>query len=255
MPRTVPKLWKNWARNQTCAPVAQESPASESELVDIVKTAAAAERRVKVVGAGHSFTGIACTDGHLVDLTELHRRCSNTTRRARHGHGPGGHPAAEAVRRARSARARAREHGRHRLPVDRRCDLDRDARDGYALRQHLESHRRTAAGHCRRFGARVLDRDPTPTSSRSPGSGSARSASSRRSRCSACPRSGCTRSRQPMPVDDVLNDFDGFMNSTDHVEFYWVPHTRWALTKRNTRTQESAKPRARSRRSTSTTSC
>jgi L-gulonolactone oxidase len=50
---------------------------------------------------------------------------------------------------------------------------------------------------------------------------------------------------EAMPVDDVLADFDGFMTSTDHVEFYWVPHTRWALTKRNTRTQEPARPRSR----------
>ncbi|HET7722749.1 MAG TPA: D-arabinono-1,4-lactone oxidase, partial [Acidimicrobiales bacterium] len=53
---------------------------------------------------------------------------------------------------------------------------------------------------------------------------------------------------EAMPVDDVLADFDGFMTSTDHVEFYWVPHTRWALTKRNTRTQEPAVPRPAARR-------
>src|SRR3954464_1172925 len=73
MPRPVPKLWKNWARNQACAPFAQERPASESELVEIVKVAASGERRVKVVGAGHSFTGIACTDGHLVELSDYGR--------------------------------------------------------------------------------------------------------------------------------------------------------------------------------------
>src|SRR5205823_7053870 len=50
-----------------------------------------------------------------------------------------------------------------------------------------------------------------------------------------------------IPVDDVLHDFDGFMNSADHVEFYWVPGTRWALTKRNTRTDEPAVPRGRRR--------
>ena len=56
-----------------------------------------------------------------------------------------------------------------------------------------------------------------------------------------------------MPVDDVLGDFDGFMNATDHFEFYWVPHTRWALTKRNTRTQEPAAARARGEGVSSTT--
>ena len=77
MPRKVPKLWTNWAGNQACAPYAQERPASEADLVQIVKTAAANERRVKVVGAGHSFTGIACTDGHLVDLSSYGRVLSH----------------------------------------------------------------------------------------------------------------------------------------------------------------------------------
>ena len=35
------------------------------------------------------------------------------------------------------------------------------------------------------------------------------------------------------------------MSSADHVEFYWVPHTGWALTKRNRRTDEPAQPRGR----------
>jgi L-gulonolactone oxidase len=35
------------------------------------------------------------------------------------------------------------------------------------------------------------------------------------------------------------------MSSADHVEFYWVPHTGWALTKRNWRTDEPAEPRGR----------
>src|SRR3954470_24558264 len=73
VPRKVPKLWSNWAGNQTCAPPAQERPTAEADLVEIVKDAAAHERRVKVVGAGHSFTGIACTDGHLVDMTDYGR--------------------------------------------------------------------------------------------------------------------------------------------------------------------------------------
>jgi L-gulonolactone oxidase len=37
------------------------------------------------------------------------------------------------------------------------------------------------------------------------------------------------------------------MSQTDHVEFYWVPHTNWALTKRNRRTDEPAQPRGRMR--------
>src|SRR5436309_3139838 len=50
-----------------------------------------------------------------------------------------------------------------------------------------------------------------------------------------------------IPVDAVLEDFDGFMDSADHVEFYWVPGTKWALTKRNRRTAEPAQSRGRRR--------
>jgi L-gulonolactone oxidase len=48
---------------------------------------------------------------------------------------------------------------------------------------------------------------------------------------------------EPVPVDDVLRDLDDLVEGNDHFEFYWVPHTRWALTKRNRRTDEPARPR------------
>ena len=48
---------------------------------------------------------------------------------------------------------------------------------------------------------------------------------------------------EPRRLDSVLNDFDSIIDSSDHYEFYWVPHTRWALTKHNTRTTDAAKPR------------
>ena len=37
--------------------------------------------------------------------------------------------------------------------------------------------------------------------------------------------------------------FRSIIDSSDHYEFYWVPHTRWALTKHNTRTTDAAEPR------------
>jgi L-gulonolactone oxidase len=52
---------------------------------------------------------------------------------------------------------------------------------------------------------------------------------------------------EPMRVDEILGDFDGYMSSADHVEFYWVPHTGWALTKRNRRTDEPATPRSKAK--------
>jgi L-gulonolactone oxidase len=45
-----------------------------------------------------------------------------------------------------------------------------------------------------------------------------------------------------MRVDDVLANLDHHVESNDHFEFFWVPHTGWALTKRNNRTLDAAKP-------------
>jgi FAD-linked oxidoreductase len=62
------EAWRNWGGNQSCNPVAIERPASEAAIIRIVRAAAEAGERVKVFGAGHSFTDIACTDGRLISL-------------------------------------------------------------------------------------------------------------------------------------------------------------------------------------------
>jgi FAD-linked oxidoreductase len=48
---------------------------------------------------------------------------------------------------------------------------------------------------------------------------------------------------EPMPVDEVLDAIDELVEANDHFEFFWIPNTRWALTKRNRRTSEPARPR------------
>ena len=62
-----PRMWSNWARQQRCAPEAILRPRSEDELTEAVRGAA----HVKVAGSGHSFTDIACTDGLMLDLSEM----------------------------------------------------------------------------------------------------------------------------------------------------------------------------------------
>ena len=57
----------NWAGNQTCAPRAIESPASEDEVRAAVRTATL----VRCVAAGHSFTPVAMTDGTLLRMDRM----------------------------------------------------------------------------------------------------------------------------------------------------------------------------------------
>jgi FAD-linked oxidoreductase len=49
---------------------------------------------------------------------------------------------------------------------------------------------------------------------------------------------------QARRLSDVLDNFDTIVAEADHFEFYWIPHTKWALTKHNTRTQEPPAPRS-----------
>ncbi|HEX8743396.1 MAG TPA: D-arabinono-1,4-lactone oxidase [Thermoleophilaceae bacterium] len=69
----MPELWRNWAGDQRCAPESVERPRSEDDVVAAVGRAAAAGRPVRVAGAGHSFSDIVLTDGHLLDLGGMDR--------------------------------------------------------------------------------------------------------------------------------------------------------------------------------------
>lgn len=60
--------WHNWARNVEARPVALVGPTSTEELAAVVRDAAENGHTVKAIGAGHSFTSIAATDGVQVNL-------------------------------------------------------------------------------------------------------------------------------------------------------------------------------------------
>ena len=66
--------WTNWAGNQTHDVVAVDHPAFLEELIAIMVSSTAVNgERVKAVGSGHSFTGIALTDGRCLVLDRLNR--------------------------------------------------------------------------------------------------------------------------------------------------------------------------------------
>lgn len=238
--------WSNWAGNQVCAPVSIRKPASEAELVAIVVEAARQDRRVKCVGAGHSFTPIACTDGVMVDLSRYDRVLA---------HDP-------------ETRRVTVEAG---ISLSKLCD-ELDSR-GLALENMGDIAYQSIAGatatathgtgwhfgniSSRIVGMRLIAGDgsvlecsatenPEVLEAARVGIGALGVVST--ITLEAVPAFRLHAIEEPMPLDRLLDDFDGFMSSADHVEFYWVPHTSWALTKRNRRTDEPAVPRPRHRR-------
>src|SRR5262245_54751464 len=63
--------WTNWSGTELTHPVRQTHPATVDELAEQVHSAVAQGLRVKAVGSGHSFTGVAVTDGVLVHLDRM----------------------------------------------------------------------------------------------------------------------------------------------------------------------------------------
>jgi FAD-linked oxidoreductase len=63
--------WRNWARTESVRPRRVERPMSAGAVQRAVVAAGRAGLRIKAVGAGHSFTGIAVAPGVQLDLAGL----------------------------------------------------------------------------------------------------------------------------------------------------------------------------------------
>jgi FAD/FMN-containing dehydrogenase len=64
--RPIP--WVNWAGNQSCLPKWRHAPATEGELLEVLKSA---KGTVKAVGAGHSFSAVVPTNDTLISTDLL----------------------------------------------------------------------------------------------------------------------------------------------------------------------------------------
>lgn len=64
-------IWRNWARTEAVRPRRVERPATAGAVQRAVVAAGRAGLRIKAVGSGHSFTGIAVAPGVQLDLHDL----------------------------------------------------------------------------------------------------------------------------------------------------------------------------------------
>lgn len=63
--------WSNWSGNVTCQPLQIFKPNTEAQLQAFVKKANEENKRIRVVGSGHSFTPIAATNEYMLSLVNL----------------------------------------------------------------------------------------------------------------------------------------------------------------------------------------
>ena len=237
--------WTNWSGTQACAPTAILTPSTEAELVRIVVDVANAGQRVKCVGAGHSFTAIACTDGVMVDLSRYNRVLSHD-----------GEAGTITVEAGMQLGTLSDELDRRGLALENMGDIAYQSIAGATATATHGTGWHFGNISSRIVGMRLIAGDgsivecsatdnPDVLAAARVGLGALGIVSTVTLQAVKAFRLHAIE--EPMRVDDILDDFDGFMSSADHVEFFWVPHTAWALTKRNARTSDPAAPRPRAR--------
>src|ERR1700687_1682692 len=227
-------VWRNWAGNQRCAPVAVEHPGTEAELVGLVKTAAAAGQRVKVVGAGHSFTDIACPGGHLLHL-DNYARLLSVDPDAKTVTVQAGIPLTELNR----------ELVQRNLAVPNLGDIAYQSVAG-AVSTSTHGTSATIRGLATQVvgleliaadGSVIVanrEEEPDVFAAARVGLGAVGILSTVTLQC--VPAFNLHAIEEPMRVDSVLDNLDEHVDGNDHFAFFWVPHTGWAIPTRNKRT-------------------
>jgi L-gulono-1,4-lactone dehydrogenase len=236
--------WRNWTGDQVCRPAAYERPRTRRELVEAIERAAVAGRRVRVCGAGHSFSEAALTDGTMIDVSGCKRvldadRASGLVR----------------VEGGIVLRDLNRELHRLGLAMANLGDIDTQtiagaistATHGTGARlqnipaQVAEVELVTGTGEVVSFSAQ--DADSTGFRAARVGLGALGAISAVTVR--TVPAFTLHRVDEPLPLDRVLGDFDALADSNDHFEFFVFPYTDQALTIRRNRTDEPLRPRSK----------
>ncbi|MDY7106297.1 MAG: D-arabinono-1,4-lactone oxidase [Actinomycetota bacterium] len=235
--------WRNWAGNQTCVPAAIERPASEAALVRIVEEAAARGERVKALGAGHSFTAAACTDGRLVDLSRLGRVLAVDPEAGR-----------ATVEAGITLRRLNEELAAHGVALENLGDIDVQTIAGAVSTGTHGTGARFGNLSTQVLGARIVGgsgevvdcdatTEPEVANAARVGIGALGILSTVTLR--VVPAFNLAAVAEPLDVDEVVGELDAHIDGNDHFEFFWFPHSRWALTKTNRRTTEPVAPRSR----------
>ena len=223
--------WSNWAGNQLSKPVRIERPSSESEVVEIVLRAVAEHLRVKVVGSGHSFTGIAVPDEVMIDLAQMNRVVNVDH--------VGGVITVQAGIVLSDLNAYLESH---KFSMPNLGDVTYQTLAGaVSTSTHGTGLQRTGlAAQIRAFklvtsSGEVLTCDPVHNAEIFHCGRVSLGALGviTEVTLNVVPAFNLRAVEQPMRISHVLDNFAQLIQENDFFEFYWVPHTKWALTKAN----------------------
>jgi L-gulonolactone oxidase len=252
--------WRNWAGDEGCRPREVARPESVEQIAEAVGRAARAGWRVRAVGAGHSFSDIACSDGMLLSL-ERCDRVLDLDRDSRQVRVQGGIKIA----------ALNAELARHGLAMENLGDIDVQSIAGAistathgtgAKLRNISSQVQELKLVLADGSTLVCSRAPSagrPASGAGGADGAARDGNLLRAvrvglgalgviaevtlRC--VPAFKLRGVDAPAPLADTLERFEELAAANDHFEFFVFPHCDKALTRTNNRTEEPPRPRGK----------
>ena len=223
--------WRNWAGNERAAAEVVQ-PGSAAEVAEVLTTAAAAGRRVRPIGSGHSFTGIGRPED--IQLT-----CAGLTGSIE--------VADEGLVTVAAGVPLYRLSGelmRRGWSLTNLGDIDRQTIAG-ALATGTHGTGAAFGGLATQVrglqlvtpSGEVLDcdatRHPEVFSAARIGLGALGVVTA--VTLQAVPAFALRAVEGPGTLTAAIEGFDELMTGTDHVEFYWFPHTDVTLLKSNTR--------------------
>ena len=237
--------WHNWAGNQQMSPARVEHPRGTTELSALVKHATACGERVKAIGSGHSFTGIGLTDGVLLQLDSHDALLAVDT--------DTGQVTVESGITIAKLNTLLAERG---LGLTNMGDIDVQTVAGAISTGTHGTGRASGALSTQVVALELVLADGSVTSCSATerpelfsvarvGLGALGIVST--VTLQAEPAFLLTADERPMPLEQVLTDFEQLVADNEHFEFYWFPHTDIALTKRNNRSPGPAAPLSRAR--------
>lgn len=235
--------WRNWTGDEVCRPAELRRPRSIDELSQAIERAAERGLRVRAVGAGHSFSDIACTDGLLLRLDGIADVLDVD--------------AASGLVRVQAG-ITIGELGRrldgHGLAMENLGDIDVQSIAGA-----ISTATHGTGARLRNIAAQVVEltlvladgatlvcspeRDAELFRAARVGLGALGVVAEVTLRC--VPAFTLRGVDAPAPLDETLERFEELALGNDHFELFVFPHADVALTRTNNRTDEPPRPRGR----------
>lgn len=225
--------WRNWAGTASAQLAGVETPANVAQLQDIVRGAAERGVRVKPIGSSHSFTAIGATDGiqlrldHLTGITDADSQSGLVT--------------VAAGTRLLALNEALWQQG---LAMTNLGDVDVQTISGAVSTGTHGTGARLGgiATQIRALDVVLADgslvhcsasENPDLFAAGRIGLGALGVTVAVTLQCE--PAYALSAREAPESLDAVLAELDACIDDNDHFEFYWFPHTRRVLTKRNNR--------------------